>query len=80
MFATLPKRSNPSVPAIAPGTMPTTLTLCGPHSHASTLVKASTPALAAELCAYNALPFQCNDAEMLIITPPLSAIDPLKAA
>lgn len=41
--------STPSVPPMAPGTIPTTRTLCGPHSTASTLVKASTPALAAAL-------------------------------
>jgi len=42
-----PSLSNPSVPLIAPGTIPVTLILCGPHSHARTFVIASTPALAA---------------------------------
>ena len=49
IFFTLPSRSNPSVPVIAPGTIPTTLTLWGPHSQANTFVRASTPAFAAEL-------------------------------
>jgi hypothetical protein len=47
MLAISPSLSNPSVPSIAPGTIPTTLTLYGPHSTARVLVMVSTPAFAA---------------------------------
>ena len=47
MLAKSPNLSKPSVPSIAPGTIPTTLTLLGPHSTARVLVMVSTPALAA---------------------------------
>ena len=48
IFSRFPKRSKPSVPRIAPGTIPFTRTPYGPHSTASTFVNASTPAFAAE--------------------------------
>jgi len=47
IVATSPSLSKPSVPSIAPGTRPTTLTLLGPHSTANVLVIESTAALAA---------------------------------
>ena len=64
-----PSLSNPSVPSIGPGTIPQTLMPLGPHSVASTLVIASTPALAAEEWTYPQDPFQWRVALILIITP-----------
>lgn len=46
MLVMSPSLEKPSVPSMAPGTIPTTLTLWGPHSTAKVFVIVSTPALA----------------------------------